>query len=527
MAPLNLAAALLGGGRQQGSRIALREPTRSWTYDQLGDTVARLAGALAALGVQRKERVAILLPDGLEAAASILAVIHAGAIAVPLSELLRANRTCAPSSRTPGRGGGHRPRPPGRRGHRGARRAAAGAPRHRRRRHGHLGRRRAPPGGLDFEALVTGTPPARVAATQATDTALILYTTGPSDRPRGVQHAHGDPLAAARAYAQVLAITPDDRVFCLSRIATAFGLGAGLVFPLLAGAESIFLPEQPHSQPVFDLVAALRPTLCFATPTLYAQLLEDLAGQSRRLDSLRACVSGSETLPGPLIARMRAQLGVEALGGYGLTEAFHFVLATPPGGARPGSAGKIVPGFMLRIVGPDGDPVPANEIGTLEIAGPTLMKGYWNRADDTRITFKNGWLRTADRFMVDTDGYFFHCGRTDDLFKVSGRWVSPAEVEKTLLQHPAVWECAVIGVEDSEGLTKPLAYIVPNIGHPPTALLESDLIEFVKREIAPYKFPRWIEFVDALPKGPHGKVLRYKLARKRPSRKAHTIPPIS
>jgi benzoate-CoA ligase len=520
MAPLNLAEALLKSGRG-GERVALREPYRQVTYAELADTVARLAGGLRALGVVRKDRVAIWLPDGLEAASSLLAVMHAGAIAVPLSELLRphdvrsflldsgAAAIVAHASFLPALAEIRAEVPALKQVIIVGRDPADGEP----------------PVGHDFAALVTGSQPVAAAPTAGTDTALILYTTAPSARPRGVQHAHETPLAAARAFAQILPMTAEDRVFCVARVTTAYGLGAGLVFPLLAGAEAICLPEQPHSQPVFDVVAACKPTLCFATPTLYAQLLEDLAGSTRRLDSLRVCVSGGESLPGPLVARMRAQLGVEVLGGYGLTEAFHFVIATRPGVLRPGSAGQVVPGFMLRVVDGDGKAVPPNEIGTLEIAGPTIMKGYWNRVEDTKVTFRNGWLRTADRFMVDTEGHYVHCGRTDDLFKVSGRWVSPAEVEATLLQHPAVWECAVVGVEDAEGLTKPLAYVVPNIDHKPSPALETELIEYVKHAIAPYKFPRWVEFIDQLPKGTGGKVIRYKLARRRPARKAHTIPP--
>src|SRR5262249_7133289 len=167
----------------------------------------------------------------------------------------------------------------------------------------------------------------------------------------------------------------------------------------------------------------------------------------------------------------------------------------------------------------DGQPAAPKEIGILEVRGPTLASKYWNREDDSRLTFVDGWLRTADRFMVDEDGFYYHCGRTDDLFKVGGKWVSPGEVERTLLAHEAVWECAVVGVEDEEGLPKPMAFVVANVGHTPGPELERELIEHVKREIAPYKYPRWVQFVDALPKGPHGKVLRYKLRRRRPSQR--------
>jgi benzoate-CoA ligase len=505
---LNLAEALLSG--RGGSRVAVREPQRAWTYDELADTVARFGAALADLGVKRGDRVCVLMPDGLEAAAAILGTIWIGGVAVPLSELNRPNdvrafvrdagaliavvddslepvldevRAELPSLRDV---------------------VVAGTPRG---------------GERTFDSLVTGHRPAPPADTGARDTALILYSTSPSERPRGVAHAQETPLAAFRAYSGgILAIDADDRVFSPSKLATAFGLGAGLIYPLAAGAQSILLPAQPHSRPVFDVLAGLKPTLLFATPTLLAQLLTDSATGVALSASLRACVTGAEPVPGRLVERVRAQLGVDVLPGYGLTEAFHFVIATPPGRARQGSAGIAIPGFDIRVV-VDGQPVGVKEIGTLEVRGPTLATKYWNREDDSRLTFVDGWLRTADRFMVDEAGFYYHCGRTDDLFKVGGKWVSPGEVERTLLAHEAVWECAVIGVEDEEGLTKPMAFVVANVGHTPGPELERELIEHVKREIAPYKYPRWVQFVDMLPKGPHGKVLRYKLRRRRPSQR--------
>jgi len=290
------------------------------------------------------------------------------------------------------------------------------------------------------------------------------------------------------------------------------------VFPLAAGAQSILLPQQPRSRAVLDVLTGLRPTLFIAAPSLFSQLLVDLKSSPPPVTSLRACVTGGEPVPGLLIERARECFGVEVLTGYGLTEAFHFVIATSPGNLRPGAAGQVVPGFEARVIGADGNPAPPREIGTLELRGPTLAARYWNREDDSQVSFRDGWLRTADRFFVDEDGTFFHCGRSDDLFKVSGKWVSPTEVERTLLAHEAVWECAVIGVEDENGLTKPLAYVVPNVDYGPDAELEKELIAHVKREIAPYKYPRWIEFVDSLPKGAHGKVLRFKLPGKRPAR---------
>ena len=514
---VNLATALLGRAGE-GDRIALREPGRAWSYAELAENVARVAGALRSVGVERGDRVAVLMPDGLETASSILGIVHAGAIAVPILELGRANdiraylrdaeASCAivdarleplldevraeiPSLREVVAVGGAR------------------------------GNERS------FESLLLSAAPAPPADTDEDEAALILYSAGAAGAPKGVVHSHGAPLRSFETYARrVLDLGGSDRVFSTIKLATAYGLGAGLVFPLAAGAEGILLPGQPRSMAVLELVRTHAPTVIFATPSLYGQLLEDVEAtvqaSGRPLAQVRACVAGAETLPVGLAARIEAGLGTKVLPGYGLTEAFHFVIATPPGQGRPGSSGVAVPEYRARVVGEDGQVLGANEIGTLEVSGPSAGKGYWGRDEESRAVFRGEWVRTGDRFFTDDDGWFYHCGRADDLIKVSGKWVSPAEVEKTLLGHEAVWECAVVAAEDEYGLVKPLAYVVPNVGRAAGPELARELIEFVKREIAPYKYPRWIEFVDQLPKGPQGKVLRYKLQRRSRSR---TTPP--
>ncbi len=511
---LNLADTLLNAGMPH--QPAIFEPARQVTYGQLDDLAGRVGGALWTLGVRPGERVAVLMPDGIDAAATILGAVRIGAVAVPLSELGRANDVRAML-----RDGGP---------------VVAVV---------HVSlepvldeiRREVPSllevvavGGArgserDFEQLVTAAPRAPVAETSADDPALILYSAGADDRePRGVVHTQRGPLAAFKAYAQgVLGLRKDDRVFSATKLSTAYGLGAGLVFPLAAGASSILLPTQPKSKEVLALVKQHQPTVMFATPSLYSQLVTDHEGGAP-LAGLRVCVSGAEMLPAVLAARIQARLGAEVLPGFGLTEAFHFVIATAPGQVRPGAAGVPVPGCDVRVVDDDGQPVGTLEIGTLEVRAPSVGIGYWNRREDTRATFRGDWLHTNDRFMVDEAGSYFHCGRSDGLFKVGGKWVSPGEVEHALLRHEAVWECAVIGVDDENGLTKPLAFVVPNVGQTPGAELERSLIEWVKNELAPYKYPRWIDFVDELPKNLGGKVIRFKLAPLKRRRMA-TIPP--
>jgi benzoate-CoA ligase len=512
----NLAQTLVNGGLPH--QPALFEPGREVSYGQLDDLSGRVGGALWGLGVRPGERVAVLMPDGVEAAASLLGAIRIGAVAVPISELGRANdlramlRDSGPvvaivhASLEPVLDEIRREVPSL------LEVIAVGGAR---------GSER------DFGQLLADAERVAFHDSKPDDTALILYSAGADDRePRGIVHTHRSPLAAHEAYARdVLGLRREDRVLSTGKLATAYGLGAGLVFPLAAGASAVLLPGQPRSKDIFALVKQAQPTVIFATPSIYSQLLSD-ATVPAPLAGVRACVSGAEWLPAVLATRITARLGAEVLPGFGLTEAFHFVIASASGKVRPGSAGVPVPGVQARVVDDEGQPVAPLTIGTLELRTPSAGVAYWNRPEESRATFRDGWIHTHDRFMVDDEGYFFHCGRTDGRFKVGGKWVSPAEVEDALLRHEAVWECAVIGVDDENGLTKPLALVVPNVGHAPGAELERALIEWVKQELSPYKYPRWIDFVDSLPKGAAGKVLRFKLAPLK-RRRMGTIPPSS
>jgi len=524
----NLASKLLDDAieRGWGDRVALREGARTLTYRELRDQAARVATALRTLRIERGDRVAILMPDTIETAIALLGAIYHGAIAVPLSELARANDIAdlladsgatavvvhgslravldQVASRVPS-----------------LREVLA------------VGGRG--PGQRDFVSLVRGASPAQEPAiVDPEGTAILLYSAGAhgereegaASRRRGVPHSHATPLRAFESLCRgPLPMGEEDRVLSVVRLWTAYGLGAGLLFPLAAGAEILLMPEQPHSRAVFAALESFRPTVLFATPSVYGQLARDAEarGLERPLAELRFCVSGAEDMPSVVTEKVRATLGAEVTVSYGLTEAFQFVLCGPAALGRPGACGKPVPGFDVRVVNEAGEEIGADEIGTLEIRGPTVAVGYWN---DNRSTLRQGWFKTRDRFLVDRDGNYYHCGRADDLFKVGGKWVTPAEVEEALLAHEAVWECAVIGADDEDGLIKPLAFVVPNIGHEPGPELERGLREYVKNELAPYKYPRWIEFLGELPKGPHGKVLRYKLREKvrasRRTRRAET-----
>jgi benzoate-CoA ligase family protein len=496
----------------------LREGDRAWTYDELNDRVTRLSGAMrATLRLQRGERVLILMRDTLEAGAAILATIHAGAVAVPVSELstpddvqdyvLHAGAVIAVTDDT----------------HEAVLDAV---------------RNETPdmrdvicvgamlPSSHDFRALCEAATPLPAAPTGPTDVCLLLYSagSGPGEL-RAVPHSQRTIEAARDSFAkQLLQLSSQDRILSIARLSTAYGLGAGLVLPLALQAESLMFPAQPHSEPLFAALSSYKPTVLFATPSVYAQLAHDAekSNTSKPLANLRNAVAGAEGMPERLIPRIRAVLGTEVVVGYGLTEIFQFALAgrSDDPGARPGVCGKPLAGVQVRLVDEDGDPVGVDEIGTLELQCGSLFTGYWG--GNTSEMRADGWFTTRDRFMIDREGFYHHCGRVDDLFKVGGKWVSPAEVERAMTAHEGVWECAVIGADDEEGLIKPLAFVVTNVGWEGGPKLEAELKEFIKQTLAPYKYPRWIEFVEALPRGPGGKLLRYKLRPQRRRRRAET-----
>ncbi len=517
----NLASWLLDGALAAGAgpRIALREGDRAYTYDQLADQITRMSSALRGLRLSRGERVLIFMRDTLEAATAILGTIHAGAVAVPVNELATSDDVHDYVQ------------------HAGAVIAITDqnheAPRDNIRNETPdlrevicVGAKLA--GSHDFAQLLAAAQPQPAAPSGATDVALLLYSagSGPGELS-AVPHSQRTIEAARDSFAkQLLELTETDRILAVARLSTAYGLGAGLFLPLAVHAESLLFPAQPHSAPLFAALSSYNPTVLFATPSVYAQLAHDAekAGIAKPLAKLRCAIAGAEGMPEQLIPRIRGVLGTEVVVGYGLTEIFQFALAgrSDDRGARPGVCGKPLAGVQVRLVDEDGDPVGVDEIGTLELQCGSLFTGYWGGQDNAAEIRPDGWFTTRDRFMVDREGFYHHCGRVDDLFKVGGKWVSPAEVERALTAHEAVWECAVIGAADDEGLTKPLAFVVTNVGAEAGDALEAELREYVKATLAPYKYPRWIEFVDALPRGPGGKLLRYKLRPTRKRRHAET-----
>jgi benzoate-CoA ligase len=365
-----------------------------------------------------------------------------------------------------------------------------------------------------WEDLVGRASPALAAApTSRDDAAFWLYSSGSTGFPKGAVHLQHDMVVCAETYAkQVLGIRPTDRVFSAAKLFFAYGLGNTGYFPLAVGAHAILFPHRPTPDGVFEVLATRRPTLFFGVPTLFAAMLAVKEAEKRwDLSSLRLCVSAGEALPEEIYTRWRERFGVEIIDGIGTTEILHIFLSNRPGAVRPGSSGQAVPGYEAIVVDDDGRPVPRGEIGNLRVRGDSTMAYYWNKHEKTKETLHGPWIQTGDKYHEDADGYLWYAGRADDMLKVGGIWVSPVEVEATLIKHAAVLEAAVVGAEDSDRLVKPKAFVVLKEPAQASAALADELKLFVKDKIAPYKYPRWIEFTSELPKTATGKIQRFKL----------------
>ncbi len=450
----------------RGDSVAIIDAAidRELTYRHVLVQVNRTGHALRRLGVRPEERVMLLLPDVPEFAFAFFGAIKIGAVAVPVNTLLKPH---------------------------------------------------------DYDYLLNDSR-ARALIVHARllpliesddDAAFWLYSSGTTGFPKGAIHLQHDMICCAESFARgVLGITPADRTFSVARLFFAYGLGNALYFPFYVGATTILHPGRPEPQLVFDVVARHKPTLFYSVPTSYAAMLAAMdAGTASDFSSVRLCSSAGEPLAASLYERWRARTGVEILDGIGSTEVLHTFLANRPGRVRPGSSGEVVPGYEARIVHVDGRDVPDGEIGDLLIKGKSTCAGYWNRQEQSRRTIIGEWIRTGDKYSRDADGYFWYQGRSDDMLKVSGQWVSPAEVESTLVTHAAVLEAAVVGREDAERLVKPIAFVVLKSGYKASVDLEQELREHVKARLALYKYPRWVVFVDELPKTATGKIQRYRL----------------
>jgi benzoate-CoA ligase len=351
-----------------------------------------------------------------------------------------------------------------------------------------------------------------VATTRCDDACFWLYSSGSTGRPKGTVHVHSSLMYTAELYARgILGICDTDIVFSAAKLFFAYGLGNALTFPLSVGATSVLMAERATPAAVFARLARHRPTIFGGVPTLYAAMLASPQLPTRDQIHLRRCTSAGEPLPEDIGKRWSSRLGVDILDGIGSTEMLHIFLSNSPTDVRYGSTGRPVPGYRLRLVDDQGVEVADGEHGELHISGPSSATMYWNNQEKTGSTFLGGWTRSGDKYVKTPDGYYVYAGRSDDMLKVSGIYVSPAEVEAAMITHPAVLEVAVVGREDQDELVKPSAYVVLKSGIEASDALALELKLYIKSLLAPYKYPRWVEFVEELPKTATGKIQRYKL----------------
>jgi len=489
----------------RGGRTAILCGRESITYAQVADRSNRIGNGLRSLGVRGEERVLLLLLDTPAFVYSFFAAQKIGAVPIPTNTLLKSQdyRYMLNDSR--------------------ARVAIvseallpqlAAIPRHELPYLERIVIDGAASGELSgLDQLLTGSPALDLEQTSKDDAAFWLYSSGTTGFPKGAVHLHHDILYTVVCYAQgVLGITAADRTFSVAKLFFAYGLGNALTFPFAVGATTILWPGAPTPPNVYAQIEQHKPTLFYSVPTNYGQLLaHKREGGDFDLSTIRQAVSAGEALPKALYERFKARFGVEILDGIGSTEILHIFISNRPGQVRPGSAGKLVPGYDARIVDETGADVRDGTVGNLLIKGDSTCAYYWNKHERTKSTIEGHWIRTGDKFSRDPDGYFWYAGRADDMLKVGGIWVSPVEIESTLVEHPAVQEAGVIGRRDADNLEKPMAYVVLAAEYVPSPELARELQDFVRSKIAEYKRPRWVEFVEALPKTATGKTQRFKL----------------
>lgn len=489
----------------RGQRIAIECGDEQVSYQQLLERTNRAGNALRRLGVRAEERVLLVLEDCPEFLYCFFGAIKIGAIAVPASTLSKAREYeyILNDSR--------------------ARVAVVGenilqqfqAPREGLR---HLRQvvnvGREGPGPFLNELMGAASPELEAECTSKDDVAFWLYSSGSTGVPKACIHLHHDMVVCSELYAKgVIQMSERDRCYSVARLFFAYGLGNAGYFPLYFGGTTILSPARPTPATIYADIQRYRPTLFFSVPTNYAALLvhSPVSGKDFDLSSVRQAISAGEALPAPLFERFKQRFGIEILDGLGSTETLQTVISNQPGAARPGSSGKVVPGYEARIVDENDSPLGPNQIGNLLIKGDSTCAGYWNQHEKTKETFLGPWFRTGDKYYQDEDGYFWHAGRADDLFKVNGRWLSPVEVESALMAHPVVKEAAVVAREDEAGLTKPAAFVVVNGDATPREELARDLRLWVAQRVGGYKSPKWIEFLTEIPRTPTGKLQRFKL----------------
>jgi benzoate-CoA ligase len=486
----------------RGQRTAIYYQDQKVTYQEVFEKVNRTGNALKELGVEIENRVLLVLPDSPEFAFSFFGAIKIGAVPIPTNPWMgakdyeylindsRARAVIVHESALP------------------EIEKIWDGPRFLK----HVivvGKARGK--ALSYESLIAkASAKLDAEATSKDDVCFWAYTSGSTGAPKGAVHLQHDMITISDLFVKpVLGMNETDLCFSASKMFFSYGLGNSLYFPFRFGASTVLWPEKPDPEKILQVIEKYRPTFFFSVPTLFARFLR--VEKKYDLSSLRTCLSSGEPLPPAIFHQWKERTGLDLLDVVGSTEATHDFLANRPGRAKPGSSGEVTPAFEAKIVDEEGREVPLGEVGNLMVKGDANAPYYWNKHEQTKRMMQGEWLKTGDTYCCDEEGYYWYCGRSDDMMKVGGLWVSPIEIENTLMEHPAVLEAAVIGAQDADGLLKPKAYVLLKSEFTASVQLQTDLQSHVKSKLTPYKYPRWVEFVEDLPKTVTGKIQRFRL----------------
>ncbi|OXR50597.1 MULTISPECIES: benzoate-CoA ligase family protein [unclassified Pusillimonas] len=509
-AELNYARYLTELNQTRADKTAYIDDNRRMTYGELATRVSTFAGLLKNLGIRREERILLVMHDTIDWPVVFLGAMHGGVVPVAVNTLLTAEDYAYMLEHSRAQAIFTSPALLDT-----VQKAVSQSNNEVR----HIvvaeGGNTLPAGIDSFESLMDRAPQAPAVNTKADEIAFWLYSSGSTGQPKGVVHCHANLWHTAELYGKpVLGLKEDDIVFSAAKLFFAYGLGNGLTFPLSVGATVVLMGERPTPDAVFKRLTQHKPTVFYGVPTLYASMLASPNLPARADVNLRVCASAGEALPKDLGDRFTRHFGCHILDGIGSTEMLHIFISNQTGDVRYGTTGKPVPGYEIELRDDHGKAVPAGTIGDLYIKGPSAAIMYWNNRAKTRETMLGDWLKSGDKYICDAEGYYTYAGRSDDMIKVSGQYVSPVEVENVLIEHESVLEAAVIGVTDDQGLVKTTAYVVLREGKTADGGIETELQAYVKSQLAPFKYPRTIHFVNELPKTATGKIQRFRLRQR-------------